>query len=170
MTQTLSRSASALALAAFLSAGPAWAADPSPIPARGADEIGPRVIDLGPPAGTRITPAGDTTSRFSVHNPYAAADAVAYSSGYPGLWTGDGFVSRRGDHAFLKRSTIGSSGSTANVTFRGPRETFANGGIASPGISNFQTNTAIRSGIASPGISNFRSGVTIRSGGVSIRR
>jgi hypothetical protein len=151
----LLRPAGAVALAAFLAAGPAWAADPSPIPPRAADEIGPRVIDLGPAPGTRITPAGDTTSRFFVHSPQAApSDAMAYGygGGYPGLWGGDGTFSRRNPHGFVNRvETIGSTGTTANVSFRGPRQTFPGGGIASPGISNFAPKATVRSGFIGSG-------------------
>lgn len=153
---TLPRSAGAIALAAFLAASPALAADPSPIPARGADEIGPRVIDLGGPAPGQRAPAGDTTTRFFVHNPAAVqADQVGYAAGgYPGLWTGDGTFSRRGHHAFLNRAaTIGSTGTTAGVSFRGPRHVFPGGGIASPGISNFTPKVGVRSSVI---IGNFR--------------
>ena len=144
---TLSRSAGAIALAALL-AGPALAADPSPIPARGPDEIGPRVIDLGPAPGTRITPAGDTTTRFTVNNPQQS-DAVASGyGGYPGLWGGgDGRFFRHDPHGILNGfRSIGSSGTTANASFRGPRQTFPGGGIASPAISNFAPRMGVRSG------------------------
>jgi hypothetical protein len=159
MNQTLPRSAGALALAAFLTAGPAWAAGPSPIPSRAADEIGPRVIDLGGPAPGTRAPTGDTTTHFYVHNPSAVpADqgAYGYGGGYPGLWTGDGFFSRRNPHAFLNRLAIDTARTSATVSIRGPRQTFASGGIASPAISNFSPK-AVRGG-----------GVRFRSGGVRV--
>jgi hypothetical protein len=146
---TLPRSAGALALAAFLAAGPAWAADPSPIPARGADEIGPRVIDLGGPTPRTRPAAGDTMTRFYVLNPSAVAgDQVAYGGGgYPGLWTGDGTFSRRNPHRFMNRNpAIDTARPGPIVAFRGPRQVFQGGGIASPGISNFPSRAAIRSG------------------------
>jgi len=135
-----------MALAAFLAAGPAWAADS--IPPRGADETGPRVIDLGgrPAPGTRI-PVVDTMSRFYAH-PSGTDDAVAYGygGGYPGLWGGDDGRGWR-DHRFLTRSDIQMSRSSGGfVAFRGPREAFPGGGIASPAISNFSPAPMFRSG------------------------
>ena len=141
----LSRSAGAVALAAFLAVGPAWAADPAPVPPRGADEIGPRVIDLGGHAspGTRV-PVVDTMSRFYSH-PSGGDDTVAYGYG-GGLWGGDDGRGWR-DHRFLTRSDLQMSRSSGGfVAFRGPREAFPGGGIASPAISNFTPQPAFRSG------------------------
>jgi hypothetical protein len=123
------------------------------------NEIGPRVIVLGGPTPEMRPRSSDPGYRIVARDPAQPDGYNPYYPGYygadlPGLWfDGDRFPR----HADRGRDAVtGGPATRFGEARRGSSAPFADGGIASPGISNFPSRPP-NPGIASPAISNFRS-------------
>jgi hypothetical protein len=99
------------------------------------DETGPRVLILGGPTPEMRPRSYDPGYRIVARDPGEPELYQPYASDYgwdlPGLWYDDRHVHRR---AFRHRDAI-AGGNPSSI--RGSRQTFIDGGIASPAISNF---------------------------------
>lgn len=121
------------------------------------DTIGPRVIVLGGPTPAMQPRRDDPGYRIVARDPAQPDGYIPYPGYYgadlPGLWFDGDRFRRRIDRD--REAVTGGPATRIGEARRGGSAPFAEGGIASPGMSNVPSRPP-NPGIASPGIGNFR--------------